>query len=54
MRLLITGAGGQLGTDLASHARAAGDDIVAMTKRDLDLAAGADQAAMLQPATSAI
>ncbi len=37
MRLLITGAGGQLGTDLAAHCAAAGDDVVAVDHRRLDI-----------------
>ncbi len=38
MRVLITGAGGQLGTDLALHCGAVGDDVVACTRADLDVA----------------
>lgn len=37
MRLLITGAGGQLGTDLVAHCEAAGDDVVAVDHRRLDV-----------------
>lgn len=38
MRVLITGAGGQLGTDLALHCRAQGDDVSALTRAELDIA----------------
>lgn len=37
MRVLITGAGGQLGTDLTLHCRAAGDDVTALTRDGLDV-----------------
>ncbi len=37
MRVLITGAGGQLGTDLTLHCRASGDDLVALTHDQLDV-----------------
>ena len=37
MRLLVTGAAGQLGTDLTLLARAEGDDVVALTSADLDV-----------------
>lgn len=37
MRLLITGAGGQLGTDVRSAGAAAGDDVLALAHRDLDV-----------------
>jgi dTDP-4-dehydrorhamnose reductase len=37
MRVLITGAAGQLGTDLALTCAAAGDEVIACTRRDLDL-----------------
>jgi dTDP-4-dehydrorhamnose reductase len=36
-RILITGAGGQLGHDLAAHATAEGDDVVALTRAQLDI-----------------
>jgi dTDP-4-dehydrorhamnose reductase len=37
MRVLITGASGQLGTDLAHTCRAAGDEVIACSSADLDL-----------------
>lgn len=37
MRALITGAGGQLGTDLADHCRTSGDDVSALTRSGLDV-----------------
>lgn len=37
MKLLITGAGGQLGRDVADVCRAAGDDVVATRRADLDV-----------------
>ena len=37
MKLVVTGAAGQLGVDVVDHARAAGDDVVAVTKSDLDI-----------------
>jgi dTDP-4-dehydrorhamnose reductase len=36
-RLLVTGAGGQLGYDLVVHATAEGDDVTALTRSDLDV-----------------
>ncbi len=38
MRVLITGAGGQLGTDLADHCRIAGDEVSAFGRDRLDVA----------------
>jgi dTDP-4-dehydrorhamnose reductase len=38
VRVLITGAGGQLGTDLARTCTAAGDDVVAARRDQLDVA----------------
>ncbi len=38
MRLLITGAGGQLGIDLVGWCESAGDDVVATSHADLDIA----------------
>jgi len=35
--LVVTGAGGQLGTDLVDHCRGAGDDVVATTHAALDI-----------------
>ena len=37
MRLLVTGAGGMLGTDLVEIARATGHDVIAVTHGDLDI-----------------
>ena len=37
MRLLVTGAAGQLGVDVVAHARSIGDDVVAVAKADLDI-----------------
>lgn len=37
MRILITGGAGQVATDLASHCEAVGDDVVAMTRTQLDI-----------------
>jgi dTDP-4-dehydrorhamnose reductase len=37
MRVLITGAAGQLGTDLVLHCTASGDDVIACDSRALDL-----------------
>lgn len=37
MRVLITGAGGQLGTDLADHCRTAGDAVSALARQELDV-----------------
>lgn len=42
MRVLITGAGGQLGTDLHGHCTAAGDDVTALTRSDLDISVPAE------------
>lgn len=38
MRLLVTGAGGQLGHDLVLHCASRGDDVIALTHRQLDVA----------------
>ncbi len=37
MRVLITGAGGQLGTDLTEHCRAIGDDVSGLARDRLDV-----------------
>ncbi len=37
MRLLVTGAAGQLGVDVVEHARAIGDEVIAVAKADLDI-----------------
>jgi dTDP-4-dehydrorhamnose reductase len=38
MRLLVTGAAGMLGHDVAAAAESAGHDVVALARRDLDIA----------------
>src|SRR5215210_4408546 len=38
MRLLVTGAAGMLGRDVVSAAESAGHDVVALARRDLDIA----------------
>jgi len=37
MRLVVTGAGGQLGRDVVSHAESLGDDVTALDKATLDI-----------------
>ncbi len=37
MKLLVTGAGGQLGVDVVMHAESVGDDVVAVDKATLDI-----------------
>lgn len=37
MKVLITGAGGQLGTDLAAECQRRGDEVVALTSTELDI-----------------
>ena len=37
MRLLVTGAAGMLGRDVVAAASAAGHDVIALTRRDLDI-----------------
>ncbi len=37
MRLLVTGAAGQLGIDVVDHARSLDDEVVAVAKADLDI-----------------
>ena len=48
MRVLITGAGGQVGLDLAEHCRAVGDQVVALTHADLDVAVEPDVVAAVR------
>ena len=49
MRVLITGAGGQLGTDLVEACMRAGDEVVATDRATLDVA---DRSAALGAITS--
>ncbi len=49
MRILITGAGGQLGQDLVRHCTEAGDDVIACDRAALDLG---DRDAVAQAITS--
>ena len=49
MRLLVTGAGGQLGHDVVTTAAAEGDDVVGLTHRDLDVT---DRQAVIAAVTS--
>jgi dTDP-4-dehydrorhamnose reductase len=37
MRIVVTGAAGQLGVDLVLHCRSAGDDVVALDRASLDI-----------------
>ncbi|HAZ33776.1 MAG TPA: dTDP-4-dehydrorhamnose reductase, partial [Acidimicrobiaceae bacterium] len=37
MRLLVTGAGGQLGRDVAAHCSERGDDVVGVSHAELDV-----------------
>jgi dTDP-4-dehydrorhamnose reductase len=47
MRLLVTGAAGMLGRDVVAAAESAGHDVIALARRDLDIAdTGAVQAAV--------
>ena len=50
MRLLVTGAGGMLGRDVAAAARAAGHDVSALARADLDVT---DRQAVLRAVESA-
>ncbi len=50
MRVLITGAGGQLGIDLVAVCHAAGDEVVALDRAGLDIA---DRARVLEAVSSA-
>jgi len=37
MRIVVTGAGGQLGQDLVAHCRHLGDDVMGLTRTELDV-----------------
>jgi dTDP-4-dehydrorhamnose reductase len=55
MRILITGAGGMLGQDVATAAFAAGHDAVTLARADLDITdAGAVAAAVAETAPAAV
>ncbi len=55
MRLLVTGAAGMLGRDVAAAAESAGHDVVALARGDLDIAdAGAVRAAIDAAAPDAV
>lgn len=47
MRLLVTGAGGMLGTDVVAAARAAGHDVTALARADLDISDAASVARVI-------
>ena len=42
MKVLVTGAGGQLGHDVVADCSAAGDDVVAVTHSELDVTVRSD------------
>lgn len=48
MRVLVTGAGGQLGLDVVDHCREVGDDVVALTHADLDVTVEPDVVAAVR------
>lgn len=48
MRVLITGAGGQVGLDVADHCDDVGDDVVALTHADLDVTVEPDVVAAVR------
>src|SRR3954465_2513885 len=50
MRLLVTGAAGMLGRDVAAAAESAGHDVIALARRDLDIADPAAVRAAMQAA----
>jgi len=55
MRVVVIGAGGMLGQDVVSAARAAGDDVVALTRAELDVTdADAVAAAVADAAPDAV
>jgi dTDP-4-dehydrorhamnose reductase len=55
MRLLVTGAAGMLGRDVTAAAAAAGHDVVALARRDLDITdADAVRRAVLDAAPAAV
>ncbi len=51
MRVLVLGAGGQLGRDLVPQLRAAGHEVVALTRADLDIAEEGSLARLLRSST---
>ena len=48
VKVLVTGAGGQLGLDALDHCRATGDEVVGLTHADLDVASEPDVVAAVR------